>query len=192
MQPVTIRKEIEIAAPASQVWPYVGTAAGLRQWWQVELILEEETGGYCEERGVREGQPYRLTGRVTAYEPPYRLALTLEQRVGSDQWPARTEVEITLAEAAAGTRVIIHHHAFAAVLAPTERMTVATSHSWPGPAMALPGYHRAPNLPLSSGSAWMVFQTLPQWEQGQVISWERNLLLLQTLLVTHVKEEIYA
>jgi len=192
MQPVTIRKEIEIAAPASQVWPYVGTAAGLRQWWQVELTLEERRGGYCEERGVRDGQPYRLTGKVTAYEPPHRLALTLEERVESDQWPARTQVEITLAEEATCTRVIIYHHAFTAALTPPARMTVASDHRGPGTVMALPGDHRSPTLPLLAGTPWLVLHALPQWEQGQLASWERNLLRLQTLLVTYVEEESYA
>lgn len=192
MQPVTIRKEIEIAAPASQVWSYVGTAAGLRQWWQVELILEEESGGYCEERGVRAGQPYRLTGRVTAYEPPHRLALTLEQRVENEQWPARTQVEITLEEVAAGTRVIIHHHAFAAALAPLDRVIVDTSKSWPGPTMALPGQCYAPNPLLSPFSAWTAQSMLLRWEAWQATNWQHNLLLLHTLLAMPIEEENYA
>ncbi|MES1168634.1 MAG: hypothetical protein ABUL61_05645, partial [Oleiharenicola lentus] len=37
MMPVTIRKAIEIKASAAHVWHFVGTEAGLRRWWGVNI-----------------------------------------------------------------------------------------------------------------------------------------------------------
>lgn len=190
MNPITIRKEIEIAAPASQVWRYIGTAAGLCQWWGVDLTLEARPGGYCEERGVRDGQPYRLTGEVTVYEPPHRLALRMRPRVAHEGWPACTQLEITLAETANRTKVLIVHHAFVAELVPSAiSLVTAPGNPVSGPLMALPGACSRTN-PLLLPQLLAGFQALQNWQPAQAASWQRRIVILQTLMATHVEQEL--
>lgn len=193
MNPVTICKEIEIAAPASQIWRYIGTAAGLCQWWGVELTLEARPGGYCEERGVRDGQPYRLTGEVTVYEPPHRLALTMRPREAQGDWPAHTHLEITLAESANQTKVLIVHHAFVAELAPSMiDMVTVMGNPGCGPLMVLPGARSLPTPVLTPGLPLANLHALHSWQQVQRASWQQRMVSLQTLLTTAIEPEVYA
>ena len=101
-----VHKEIEIEAPAEQVWAYVGTQAGLQQWWGAQIFLEEAEGGRCEERGALDGVPYHRVGKVTIYDPPRQLHLTF-QAVTAQTWPAYTTISLTLSEAGQRTLVTV-------------------------------------------------------------------------------------
>ncbi|MEZ4870212.1 MAG: SRPBCC domain-containing protein [Caldilineaceae bacterium] len=199
MNVVTIRKEIEIAAPASQIWRYIGNAAGLHQWWDVEVSLEEKMGGYCEERGHQDGWPYHLIGEVTVYEPPQRLALALRRQGDPSACPARTELEITLTEAEGATKVTIVHRAYSVVNELSLDAVMTPAHSgWQGPWMALPGLH-FPNSPLPDrpeptapliGLALpsSAEQTLTTWQQQQAERWHCFATMLQLFIVPLTQE----
>jgi uncharacterized protein YndB with AHSA1/START domain len=40
MMPAILRKAMRLKAPAARVWQYIGTEAGLRQWWGADIALE--------------------------------------------------------------------------------------------------------------------------------------------------------
>lgn len=68
MTPMTVRKQIEIDAPAERVWPFVATREGGLRWLcnvaEVhELVLEPRVGGRFEERMVVRGREYGHKGR---------------------------------------------------------------------------------------------------------------------------------
>ncbi len=182
MNSVLIRKESKIAAPASQVWRYIGTAAGLRQWWGVEVSLEEKIGGHCEEAGIQNGRPYRLVGEVTIYEPPHRLVLTMQRQGSHDNSPLRTELEITLAEEAEQTTVVIIHRAFTTIAA--IGATIAPEGTGHGPLMALPGYASA------TSPAHFVTPTLvTRWQQQQAVQWQHRCARLSSLNLSTIQQE---
>jgi len=111
--PATIQKVIDIEASAASLWPYVATEAGLRQWWGMDIALEEKLGGRCEERSVVQGRVCHFRGKVTAYEPPRHVALRLrndEEQIG---WPAWVTIPLTLQEEQGRTRVALVHQAYA-------------------------------------------------------------------------------
>ena len=109
MMPLRICKEITINAAASHVWPWIGSEAGLRQWWGMEVWLEAKPGGRCAERGVRNGRPYQLDGIVTTYDPPHQLVMLLNSQPDDSGEVAFMRVDITLEENAAGTLVRAVH-----------------------------------------------------------------------------------
>jgi uncharacterized protein YndB with AHSA1/START domain len=109
MMPGTICKEITIHAPAAHVWQFVGTEAGLRQWWQMDVRLEPKVGGRCTERGLFNGIPYQLDGMVTVYEPPRQLVLVLAGEQPGVAWPTTMQVAITLEETVSATIVRVVH-----------------------------------------------------------------------------------
>ncbi len=115
MMPATICKEITIQAPAAHVWQFVGTEAGLRQWWQMDVTLEAKAGGRCSERGLFNGVPYHLEGIVTTYDPPRQLALLLTGKQPGAEWSTNMNITITL-EDVAGTTVVRVAHQMSAVL----------------------------------------------------------------------------
>lgn len=114
MRAATIRKEITIHAPAAQVWQWVGTEAGLRQWWQMDVALEAKSGGRCRECGLLNGVPYQLEGIVTTYDPPRQLAFLLAGAQPGTAWPTTMNITITLEEVA-GTTVVRVVHQLSAV-----------------------------------------------------------------------------
>lgn len=101
-----IHREIEIDAPATQVWTYVGTEPGLRQWWGQEIWLEAKEGGRCEEKGTLDGVPFHRIGKVTIYDPPRQLTLAF-QETAAEAWPSYITVSLTLAEANGRTIVTV-------------------------------------------------------------------------------------
>jgi uncharacterized protein YndB with AHSA1/START domain len=113
MMPATICKEIKIHAPAAHVWQFVGTEAGLRQWWLVDVTFEARMGGRYVERGVRNGQPYQLDGVVTLYDPPRQLRLLLHDGPSVPSSPTSMSIAITLEEVAGETVVRVVHQMYA-------------------------------------------------------------------------------
>lgn len=112
MMPVTIQKEIEIAASAASVWQFLGSEAGLRQWWGTELTLEAKPGGRCEERSLYQGRVRYLCGQVTTYDPPRQLTLLLRSVAHASGEPAWMTISLTLHETQGRTRVALVHQAF--------------------------------------------------------------------------------
>ncbi|MBI3998831.1 MAG: SRPBCC domain-containing protein [Armatimonadetes bacterium] len=118
MQPLTIRKEIDIDAPIDRVWWFVGTQEGNlarhraesvpNRWEYQDELLEERVGGRYELRGVFEGKPFHIVGQVVAYDPPRLLALTWREQ----DWPADTLVTFRLTEEAGRTRLTVIHSGF--------------------------------------------------------------------------------
>lgn len=131
MIPVTIQKTIQIAASAALVWQYVGTEAGLRQWWGLEIALEEKLGGRCEERSMVEQKVHCLQGEVTAYAPPHQLALLLRNTDEQVNWPAWMTISITLQERAGRTQVTLIHQTFGFVVGET---AIGVAHALPSTA----------------------------------------------------------
>jgi uncharacterized protein YndB with AHSA1/START domain len=109
MMPATIAKEITIHAPAAHVWQFVGTEAGLRQWWQLDVTLEAKAGGRCSERGLLNGLQYQLDGIVTTYDPPRQLVLRLAGEQAGAAWPTAMHITITLEEVGGATVVRVVH-----------------------------------------------------------------------------------
>lgn len=136
MMPVTIEKQIEIAAKATTVWRYVGTEEGLRQWWGMDIALEEKQGGRCAERCQWQGRICSLRGQVTLYNPPYQLSLFLQNEDAGDVWPAWTTISLNLTESNGRTQVTLVHQAFGSLgveaaigQVDTSRPTVPTPHA---------------------------------------------------------------
>lgn len=115
MMPVTIEKQITIAAKAATIWRYIGTEAGLRQWWGRDIALEEKPGGRCEERTLWQGRTQVWRGAVTHYAPPHQLALLLRNPATEESWPAWMTISLTLVESNGQTQVILHQEAFGAL-----------------------------------------------------------------------------
>ena len=124
MTPAIVRKQIRIKASVEALWPYIGTEAGLRQWWGSDVVIEPKVGGYCEERGHAQGAFYRLCGQVTVYDPPYRLELVLRNPDGGS-WPALATLRITLQEEGEETLVTLVHQAFGALPEATCQLEVS-------------------------------------------------------------------
>ncbi len=112
--PVTIHQAIEIKGSAEQIWRYVGTEAGLRRWWGVDIRMDEKQGGRCEERSFLQGRAQHLRGEVTVYDPPHRLVLILRAPENTPTWPDFSTISLTLSEAEGHTRVALDHQAFGA------------------------------------------------------------------------------
>jgi uncharacterized protein YndB with AHSA1/START domain len=111
MMPMTIHKVVEIQAPADRVWRYVGTEAGLRKWWGIDITLEAKQGGHCEERSLFNGKLLYLSGEVTVYDPPHQLILLLRREGETEAWPAFTTISITLKQENDRTVVTLEHQA---------------------------------------------------------------------------------
>ncbi|MCV0402133.1 MAG: SRPBCC family protein [Chloroflexi bacterium] len=102
---------------------FTSFADRFRTWWPSEaswsgaglesIGIEPFVGGFCYERG-----PHGLRldwGRVTAWEPPNRLAFAW--LIGADRTPEpnpahASEVEVSFAPTPAGTRLVLVHRGF--------------------------------------------------------------------------------
>lgn len=176
MMPVTIEKQIMIAAKATTVWQFIGTEEGLRQWWGLDITLEAKPGGRCEERSHWQGRLCCWRGTVTTYQPPHQLSLFLRNADETAPWPAWVTISIGLTESQGQTQVTLVQQAFDPVATEsvigqvtTQPLTTATPHAiwnmWP-PQTALdrsPLSHRhhslaAPHAFTSIPSSWVVQQ----------------------------------
>jgi len=111
---VIIQKSIFVKrAPAAAFHHFT---ADIGRWWPLkegmsfggperanELILEGRIGGRFFER-YTDGEEYEV-GRVTAFDPPARVAFTWKQPT----WSAHTQVEVRFAAEGDGTRVTLEH-----------------------------------------------------------------------------------
>ena len=198
MEPITIRKQIEIAAPPSQVWRYVGTAAGLCQWWGVEVIMEEQKGGQFEERGDHDGKPYRQQGEVIIYDPPRQLAIRLHA-AEAHRWPFYTEISISLTGNETITIVEVEHQAMTETAAIVQHAvaqdTVSDNRS--GPVMTLPSYSGSTILvqpnPMSTQPHMHTspaLQALYGWRHRQEQVWQQRIGLLSDVALSMQSEAV--
>ena len=105
---MTIHKSIWIARPPEISFKVF--CEEMCAWWpggfggkDSKLYLESQVGGrFYEKRG--DGTEYEI-GRVTAYEPPSRVAFTWR----APSWEEITQVDIRFAADAGGTRVELEH-----------------------------------------------------------------------------------
>lgn len=135
MMPIAIHKAIEINAPAARVWRYIGTEAGLRRWWGVNITLEAKQGGRCEERSLFNGQRRYFAGEVTVYDPPRQLVLFLRQQDEVATWPALMTISLTLKEENERTVVTLEHQAVGWA-------AVETTPGWAVPPIQIPAPER--------------------------------------------------
>ncbi|MEM7130044.1 MAG: SRPBCC domain-containing protein [Chloroflexota bacterium] len=196
MNPVTIHKTIEIAAPPRQVWRYVGTATGLCEWWGVEIKMDEKEGGYFEEIGEENGRAYHRFGQVTTFNPPYHLSIQIQHLDDNHEWPAKTEIDIRLEENIIDadkihTNVSITHRPCADerdnILPDCLMPVYPNTGSGYGPTMMLPqdvGMVEQPSaiaVNLAVGAITFTLQELYQWCYQQDKRWQQHLVRLTTL-----------
>jgi uncharacterized protein YndB with AHSA1/START domain len=121
VNPPPIRQELTV--PVSPDRAFEAFTDDLATWWPPEytwsagvlemIAIEPRTGGRCYERG-----PHGFScdwGRVTACEPPARLAFLWQ--IAPDRTPQpdpdrASEVEVRFAEQDGSTRVAFEHRAF--------------------------------------------------------------------------------
>jgi len=199
MIPAILHKQIRIKASAAQVWPYIGTEEGLRQWWGTDISMEAKVGGVCEERSQVKGTSYHLRGEVTAYAPPRHLALVLRNLDHGATWPALTTLRITLQDEGEETLVTLVHQAFRAATEPPRQIDdhapspvaeptrpVITPHRVHGHPLA--GQHAGAAMPLQWHSPLTVPPLLAgplpaavgrqHWLEAQRVGWSDRLMRL--------------
>ena len=180
MMPVTIEKQITIAAKATTVWQFIGTEAGLRQWWGLDITLEAKPGGRCEERSHWQGRLCCWRGTVTAYQPPQQLSLFLRNADETAPWPAWVTISIDLTESNGQTQVTLVQQAFDVVAAESalgpvtaQPWTTATPHAiW----NRLPSQNTGATTPRLAPGIFHTGPTLSHsWLMQQEICWQGRL-----------------
>lgn len=200
MMPMLIQKQIEIAARATTVWRFFGTEEGLRQWWGLAIMLEAKPGGRCEERIQWQGRHCTLRGKVTAYEPPHKLALFLQNEDAMAGEPAWTTIAITLTERNGCTLVTLVQEAFSQVIADAVSGPMDATHTPIVGAQAISSRQQPQNFlpmapagnPVSTvGNGWASPAVEHQWLSQQEVHWSGRLQLLaqQVLLTLNTPEE---
>jgi uncharacterized protein YndB with AHSA1/START domain len=199
MTPAILHKQIRIKASAAQVWPYIGTQEGLRQWWGTDVSMEAKVGGACEERSQVKGTSYHLQGEVTAYAPPRHLALVLRNTDHGATWPALTTLRITLQDEGEETLVTLVHQAFGAATEPPRQIDDHTPSPVAEPTRPVIIPHRVHGHPLAGqpvGAAmplqWQSPLTVPpllagplpatvgrqRWLEAQRVGWSARFMRL--------------
>jgi len=114
MEPLVIRREVEVEASIEAVWRVVGTADGLRRWFAADaIVLEPWPGGRYEEHAVYDGEPHHVVGSVLTYDPPQTFVHGYRaQRADGTAWPVETIVSLFLTAIGARTRVVVEHSGF--------------------------------------------------------------------------------
>jgi uncharacterized protein YndB with AHSA1/START domain len=173
MMPATIRKQITIHAPAAHVWQFVGTEAGLRQWWQTEITLEARQGGRCSERGLINGKPYHFEGIVAVYDPPRQLVLLLAGAEKGATWPTSMNITMTLEEVAGVTTVRVVHGVADVLPAPAVPRPIQQPptilNQWPQPGQPVGGT-LTPSTPIRPALADDgLIQQYAAWWSGRLI-----------------------
>jgi uncharacterized protein YndB with AHSA1/START domain len=116
---VKISKSILVKRPVEAAFRHF--TADIGRWWPLkegfsrggeranEIFIEGRVGGRFYER-YTDGEE-SVIGRVTAFEPPGRVAFTWRQST----WNADTEVEVRFAAEGDGTRVTLEHRGWEAL-----------------------------------------------------------------------------
>lgn len=107
----SVSRSIQIPAPPSAVWRFIGSEAGLRGWIDPSLDINLEVGGTYHLMGA-DGET-RISGTVLEIVPEGALVLSwLEE--GAD-WTHPARLSILLSATSEGTEVTITHDGFAGI-----------------------------------------------------------------------------
>jgi uncharacterized protein YndB with AHSA1/START domain len=129
-----ISKSIFVKRPVEAAFRHFTADVG--RWWPLkegfsfdreraqEIVFEGRVGGRFFER-YSDGEE-SLVGRVTAFEPPHRVAFTWRQ----PSWNADTFVEVRFAAEADGTRVTLEHAGFEALTGTPPKLYESYSDGW--------------------------------------------------------------
>lgn len=200
MMPMLIQKQIEIAARATTIWRFIGTEEGLRQWWGLTITLEAQPGGRCEESIQWQGRRCTLRGKVTAYDPPHKLALFLQNEDAMADEPVWTTIAITLTEHNDRTLVTLVQEAFSHVTVDAVSGPMAATRT---PIVGAQGISRrqqpqnfmpmgAASNPVSTlGNGWASPAIEHPWLSQQEAHWSGRLQILaqQVLLTLNTPDE---
>jgi uncharacterized protein YndB with AHSA1/START domain len=113
-------RTIEIKARPSEVWRWLESQDALRRWISPNLEIDLAVGGVYRFLGPDDAT--WVTGHVLELVPEGRLVLSWMEE-GSD-WLHPARLVLTLAPAAAGTRVTLIHDGFAGIGKPGWPATV--------------------------------------------------------------------
>lgn len=197
MMPVTIEKQITIAAKVTTVWQFIGTEAGLRQWWGLDIAFEAKPGGRCEERTHWQGRARYWHGTVTAYQPPHQLTLFLRNGDETTSWPAWMTISIGLTERDGQTQVTLVQEAFDPV-AVDAALGQAPTQPWPAPHgiwNRLPPQNTLARTPIATVSFPLptvsaASPTINHWLVPQETAWQARLQrLAQQVLLAALADE---
>ncbi|HTO71228.1 MAG TPA: SRPBCC domain-containing protein [Myxococcota bacterium] len=131
---MTLEKSIFVKRPVAAAFRHF--TADIGRWWPLkegmsfggdrahELFLEGKLGGRFYERFV-DGEELDI-GRVTAYEPPGRVAFTWRPKT----WNADTEVEVRFAAEGDGTRVTLAHRGWEKLTAAVREANTGYDKGW--------------------------------------------------------------
>ena len=108
--PIEVHEQGTVAAPPDALWPLVSDPARLPEWFtfaeRVEVLEGEGVGQRRRQHGHWGSKPSEVDQRITAWEPPRRLAWCHEaERLAGKPAPrfaASTDFEIVLAPAGDG------------------------------------------------------------------------------------------
>ncbi len=102
-----VRRSIEIDAAPDAVFAMLASAGAIERWFATidDVELEPRAGGRIAFIDPLFG---RVTGRVTHFEPPRRIAFQFDEN-----WPS--SLEITVEPTGASSRVLVHQHGFDAI-----------------------------------------------------------------------------
>jgi len=143
---MTARGEVVVAVDPERA--FEAFTSEINRWWKLDspfwndkerrtaIRFEPHVGGRFIEVYDEDGEGFEI-GRVTAWEPGYRLGYTWRQ----SDWPedAVTDVEVTFAPVEGGTRVRVVHSGFERL---PESVEIAGGYQW-GLEMLLGWYSEA-------------------------------------------------
>ena len=131
---MTISKSIFVKRPVEAT--FRNFTADIGRWWPLKegfsngreradlILIEGRVGGRFFER-YTDGEEFDV-GRVTAFDPPERLAFTWRQA----NWSAETSVEVRFAAEADGTRVTLEHRGWEALGEPGRKVQESYGSCW--------------------------------------------------------------
>lgn len=128
--------DVLIAAPPARVWSCLTDPASVRAWFGPHMALDARPGGGFREVWRDGAREVVTAGRVLAFDPPSRLALSWADA----DWPAETLVTLTLRPEGAGTRLHLTHGGWEALGAGDEALAAAHRAGWQGHLAALAAY----------------------------------------------------
>jgi uncharacterized protein YndB with AHSA1/START domain len=131
---VTISKSIFVKRPVEAAFRHF--TADIGRWWPLKegfsngreradkIFVEGRVGGRFFER-YTDGEEFDV-GRVTAFEPPTRLAFTWRQA----NWSAETTVEVRFSSEGDGTRVTLEHGGWEALAEAGRKVQESYGSGW--------------------------------------------------------------
>ena len=111
VDPGSVHRAIDVAAPPDKVWPLLTTPDSLAAWYAFDgATVEPVVGGRISFHWAEHGT---YLGRVTAYQEPTRFGYRISAVPSTE--PAEgtsTDVLITIQKAGSGSTVVVRHTGF--------------------------------------------------------------------------------